>query len=58
MTFMTARLASTGELDYTNIARGIQAPLHTANIPKNNFKKAGKQVGQRELRHSGADAQV
>ena len=42
MTFMTARLASTGELDYTNIARGIQAPLHTANIPKNNFKKAGK----------------
>ena len=42
MTFMTARLGSTGELDYTNIARGIQAPLHTANIPKNNFKKAGK----------------
>ena len=41
MTFMTARLASTGELDYTNIARGIQAPLHTANIPKENFKKAG-----------------
>lgn len=42
MTFMTARLASTGELDYTNIARGIQAPLHTANIPAANFKKAGK----------------
>lgn len=41
MTFMTARLASTGELDYTNIARGIQAPLHTANIPRKNFKKAG-----------------
>ena len=42
MTFMTARLASTGELDYTNIARGIQAPLHTANSPAANFKKAGK----------------
>lgn len=42
MTFMTARLASTGELDYTNIARGIQAPLHKTGIPKENFKKAGK----------------
>lgn len=41
MTFMTARLASTGKLDYTGIARGIQAPLHDARMPKENFKKAG-----------------
>ena len=41
MTFMTARLASTGKLDYTNIARGIQAPLHDARVPAENFKKAG-----------------
>ena len=41
MTFMTARLASTGKLDYTGIARGIQAPLHDARGPSKNFKKAG-----------------
>lgn len=41
MTFMTARLASTGKLDFTGIARGIQAPILDANIPKENFKKAG-----------------
>ena len=41
MTFMTARLASTGKLDYTGIARGIQAPLHDAGVPSKNFKKAG-----------------
>lgn len=41
MTFMTARLASTGKLDYTGIARGIQAPLHDAMVPSKNFKKAG-----------------
>ena len=41
MTFMTARLASTGKLDYTSIARGIQAPLHDARVPSKNFKKAG-----------------
>ena len=41
MTFMTARLASTGKLDYTGIARGIQAPLHDARVPSKNFKKAG-----------------
>lgn len=41
MTFMTARFASTGKLDFTGIGRGIQAPLLDAGIPKKNFKKAG-----------------
>lgn len=42
MNVMVAKLASTGELDYTGLGRGIQAPLHTANVPKENFKKCGK----------------
>lgn len=42
MTFMSARIASTGVLDYTGIARGIQEEIYSASIPKSNFKKAGK----------------
>ncbi|MCF0202768.1 MAG: hypothetical protein HUK08_05325 [Bacteroidaceae bacterium] len=40
MNFMTARLMTTGQIDYTGIARGIQAPLHKAPIPTENFTKA------------------
>ena len=60
MTFMTARLASTGELDYTGIGRGIQAPLHKANIPKSNFKKAGAKAwndADCDLLHQMQDAE-
>lgn len=42
MNFMTAKLASTGKLDYTGIGRGIQAPIHKTNMPADNFKKCGK----------------
>lgn len=42
MTFMSARIASTGVLDYTGIARGIQEEIYSASIPKTNFKKAGE----------------
>lgn len=41
MNFMTAKLMSTGEIDYTGIGVGIQAPVHKALIPKENFIKAG-----------------
>ena len=42
MNFMVGKLATTGEIDYTGIGRGIQAPLHKAPIPADNFKKCGK----------------
>lgn len=42
MNYMVAKLATTGELDYTGIARGIQIPLHKVPIPKENFRKCGK----------------
>lgn len=42
MNYMVAKLASTGELDYTGIARGIQIPLHKVPVPKENFRKCGK----------------
>lgn len=42
MNYMTAKLASTGELDYTGIGRGIQAPLHKVPLPADNFRKCGK----------------
>lgn len=42
MNFMVGKLATTGEIDYTGIGRGIQAPLHKAPIPAENFKKCGK----------------
>lgn len=41
MTFLTARAASTAQIDYDKISRGIQEPLYDANVPKENFKKAG-----------------
>lgn len=44
MNFMTAQLMSKGNIDYRNIARGIQIPLHKADIPEENFTKAGAKV--------------
>lgn len=40
MNWMTAQLMTTGEIDYTGIARGIQAPIHNALIPAANKTKA------------------
>lgn len=44
MNFMTASLMSTGNIDYRGIAQGIQSPIHKANIPTENFCKAGNSV--------------
>lgn len=44
LNFLTARLMSTGKIDYTGIARGIQAAIHKANIPEANFVNAGEKV--------------
>lgn len=44
MNFMTAQLMSKSYIDYRNIARGIQIPLHKADIPSENFTKAGTKV--------------
>lgn len=44
MNFMTAQLMSKGNIDYRNIARGIQIPLHKADIPTENFTTAGAKV--------------
>lgn len=41
MNFMTAQLISTAKLDYSNIGMGIQLPLHEADVPTENFLKAG-----------------
>nr|DAT65219.1 MAG TPA: major capsid protein [Caudoviricetes sp.] len=41
MTFMTAQLMTTAKIDYTGIGRGIQLPLHKADVPTSNFLKAG-----------------
>ena len=44
MNYMTAQLMSTGKIDYRNIGRGIQIPLHKADIPEENFTNAGTKV--------------
>ena len=44
MNFMTAKIMSTGLIDYTGIGRGIQLPLHEANIPAENKVKAGAYI--------------
>lgn len=44
LTYMTAQLISTGKIDYTGIGKGIQAPLHQANIPSENYVTAGTTV--------------
>lgn len=41
LTYMTAQLMTTGKLDYSQIGRGIRLPLHKADIPQENFMKAG-----------------
>ncbi|MCF0193429.1 MAG: major capsid protein, partial [Prevotella sp.] len=40
MNWMTAQLMTTAKIDYTGISRGIQAPLHKALVPDDNFTKA------------------
>ena len=44
MNYMTAQLMSTGKIDYRKIGRGIQIPLHKADIPEENFTTAGTKV--------------
>lgn len=44
MNYMTARLMSKGTIDYSTIGRGIQLPLHKADIPDENFVNAGAKV--------------
>lgn len=41
MNYLTAQLMSKGKVDYSTIGRGIQAPLHKADIPVENFVNAG-----------------
>ena len=42
--WMVAQLMTKGYINYQSIGRGIQAPLHKANIPAANFQKAGAKV--------------
>ncbi|MDE6152308.1 MAG: major capsid protein [Prevotella sp.] len=44
MTWMTAQLMTTGKINYDGIGQGIYAPVHKANIPERNFRKAGAVV--------------
>lgn len=44
MNNMTAQLISKGFIDWSELGRGIQAPIHKANIPSENFVKAGAKV--------------
>lgn len=44
LNFMTGQLETKGYIDYTTIGQGIHLPLHKANIPTGNFKKAGAKV--------------
>lgn len=44
MTFMTAQLMTTAKLDYSSIGRGIRLPLHKADVPFDNFLKAGEKA--------------
>lgn len=42
MTYMAAKISSTGILDWSKIGRGIQdEALYNANVPKEHFKKGG-----------------
>lgn len=44
MTWMTAQLMTTGKINYTGIGKGVFAPIHKADIPSANFRKAGAVV--------------
>lgn len=44
MTWMTAKLMTTGKINYNGIGQGIFAPIHKADIPSANFRKAGAVV--------------
>lgn len=44
MTFMTAQLMTKAYIDYTGIGRGIQLPLHKADVPEENFLSAGEKA--------------
>lgn len=47
LNWMTAKLMSTGKIDYRGIAQGIQAPIHNALVPIGNFAKAGVESGSK-----------
>ena len=44
LTWMTAKLMTTGKIVYTGIGKGIFAPIHKADIPAENFCKAGEKA--------------
>lgn len=44
MNLLTARLMSTGKIDYSDIGRGIRVPISSAPIPEENFVTAGETV--------------
>lgn len=44
LNFMTARIMTTAKIDYSGIGMGIRIPIHKANVPTENFKKAGAKV--------------
>lgn len=44
LTWMTAKLMTTGKIVYTGIGKGIFAPVHKADIPAENFCKAGEKA--------------
>lgn len=44
MNYMTAQLMTEGKIDYSTIGRGIKTPLHKADIPAENFVKAGEKI--------------
>ena len=41
---MTGQLQTTGKIDYVGLGAGINAKLHDARIPKENFIKGGEKV--------------
>lgn len=41
---ITAQIMSTGAIDYSSIGRGLRMKLHKADIPTENFVKAGTKV--------------
>lgn len=41
---MTGQLETTGKIDYVGLGAGAYARIHNANIPEENFEKAGEKV--------------
>ena len=44
MNWLTAQLMTKGFINYTKIGRGVYSPIHKADIPADNFCKAGEKV--------------